>query len=210
MKTTFGALILFVLFCSVECDPRVTFTEPQPAGIKDLKKIPEKITGTYLTDGGIMTITETLIEVNKELLVPFKIADLDENEILIGDSVVVEKESGNRIPVKRISGDSLHAYLNDVDTIIDLTQGDLIKKWKGRYFLNHNLGPDRWEVIEFHREKQIYYLNRVADDADTESITYMKATNDTVKNPTYVADKKKFKKFVNRIGFTNESAFTKK
>lgn len=209
MKTTFGALVLFVLFCSVECDPRVTFTEPQPAGIEPLKQIPEKITGTYLTDKGIMTISETLIEVKKVLMVPFKIADLDENEILIGDSVVVEKESGNRIPVARISGDSLHAFLTDVDTIIDLKQGDLIKNWNGRYFLNHKLGPERWEVIEFHREKQLYYLNRVADDADIESITYMKATNDTVKNPTFVADRKQFKKFVKRIGFTNESVFTK-
>lgn len=209
MKTIFGALILFVLFCSVECNPRITFSEPQPAGVDALSGIPEKLIGNYLTDHGMMTITKNHIRVNKDFIVPFKVSELDENEMLIGDTVVLEKETGNRIPVKRISSDSLEAYIADVDTIIDLTQGDQIKKWKGSYFLNHKLSPECWEVVEFHRKKDQFYLNRVADDADVESITYMKATNDSVKNPTYVANKKQFKKFLNRTGFTKESIFTK-
>ena len=205
----FWALILIGLLAA--CTPAVTFDEPQPAGSKDLTRFPKRIRGEYisLNDNSVLLVTEKLIQRIYDHDFKIKSNELDSGMILRNDTLI--NRTNNEKMVVRKEGDSLVGHIRYVDTVFSLSRDQILKKFKGYYFLNTRYFDQNWEVkkLSLHRGK----LNISSISAENELEKLVEITEspqDTIPPYKFTATKRQFKAFVKQEGFTDTETFIRK
>ncbi len=150
MKTTKPWKILFaaLILLAATCDPKVKFENPQPKGKKNLDALPADVQGKYLelADSSILTIDSKMIV--KEVL---KIARLTKQQLWAEIDTVFEIDTivpvaGNMTVEFDFYGDSVQLTTLDVDTLFNLPDGDILRKYKDIFFLNTPLKNELWKV----------------------------------------------------------------
>ncbi len=198
------------LFGLHSCEPPVTFTEPQPVGVKNLAKIPSRLQGEYvsLNDSSTLVITEKIIQRIYDVEETIHPSELDSNCIINGDTIlnVATKEKNLFTRV----GDSLKTRIHWVDTLFVLNYDNVLRKFKGYYFANIRFDEAKWEVKKLHMAKGELIFSSITSEADIKNLQEItESVQDTVPPYTFTTSKKQFKKFVKSDGFGDQERFIK-
>ena len=194
----------------VACEPPVTFTEPQPVDTDNLSKFPRRLKGVYLSlsDSSILSINDKLIQRTYNYDYKFHPNQLDSTERLSGDTLI-NLETKERKLIKR-DGDSLKIHIHSVDTLFQMDYDNVVRKFKGYYFLNTRYDKTRWKVEKMNLSKGQLILSSISTKEDIENLKEInETTQDTVTNYNFTATKKEFKKFVKNDGFSASETFVK-
>jgi hypothetical protein len=210
MKLNFLFLFLFIAFCLQSCDQQAIteslFKEPQPKDVKPLRCFPKRICGTYQSKDGVfqLLIYADYIIKKCSYQLKFKKDEMDSSMTLISDTLLSFSEN-NKIRITIIN-DSIVSNISFSDTIFAFTQNDILKKYKGSFFMNFNEGPDEWLVkkLSVHNGMAIISVIDSMGLASLKEITETK--NDTLSQP-FKPTKKQFKKLLYQDGFNNNDTF---
>lgn len=143
-KTVVFILLVFLLGCG----PYIWFKVPQPQGRENLTAFPAELQGKYssVVDTVIIHIEkDKIIREYRENLLMTKVEFREET----GDSIAEDTAftfSGNwQISVKSF-GDSVHIFSKKDDELFYISQRQLLREYKGYYFLNYQDTNNFWKV----------------------------------------------------------------
>lgn len=201
---------IIILTSLVACEPPVTFTEPQPVDTDNLSKFPRRLKGVYLSlsDSSILSINDKVIQRTYDFDYKIHPNQLDSTARLSGDTLI-NLETKERELLKR-DGDSLNIHIHSVDTLFQMDYDNVVRKFKGYYFLNTRYDKTRWEVEKMNLSKGQLILSSISTKEDIENLKEITETpQDTVTNYNFTATKKEFKKFAKNDGFSDSETFVK-
>jgi len=209
MRKIIQVTILLTLILG--CGQGVTFDEPQPVETKSLSSFPNKIRGNYLSSDQplILTISEKMIfktfdydiKVHKDSL------DLDTSYYLKADTII-DKHSGEKMKVNLL-GDTLIVHVHDIDTSFAISDTNVLKKFKGYYFLNIRQDNNTWSVQKLSLTRGALTFGNISAITD---INHLKEFTETTADTTsynFKLTKKQFKSFIKEDGFADEETFTR-
>lgn len=205
------AVSLIVLSINViSCKPSVTFEEPQPKNEKNLSSFPKKLQGDYLSlsDSSKITIEAKTILRIYDFNQTFHPNQLDNTMRISGDTLI-DIDTNERTVLKR-NGDSLISHFHSVDTLFQISEEAILKKFRGYYFLNFSYHEDGWEVKKLQYKKEKLTISSISQKEDIENLkSIMESDQDTVIPYKFKASKRQFKEFVKNDGFTDSEIFVR-
>ena len=118
--------------------------------------------------------------------------------------------SGRYIPKK---GDTIIAYYFYSDTIFRISEKNILKSFKRKYYLNMYRNSSEWEVKQLFLDNDTLWINAIAVD-DKKLLEHLPTfkEKDTKFVSKYRIDptKRQFKKFVKQGGFMDKEKYIKK
>ncbi len=136
--------IVIICFMLVACVNDVKFESPQPEGMSDEVLMPESGWGIYrsISDSSYLFVSpEELVRFNyKSFTTPR--TTLDSAYHINGDTTFYDNENHLRIEVK---GDTVFGSFHRSDTIFTISPQNVLRKYKGYYFLNKQTA-NGWDV----------------------------------------------------------------
>ena len=207
LKLISSFIILTSLFA---CEPPVTFNEPQPTESDNLSKFPNRLQGQYLSlaDNSTLSIGDKLIQRIYDYDYKVHPNQLDSSARLSGDTII-DLKTNERTLIKR-DGDSLITHIHYVDTFFQLNYDNVVRKFKGYYFLNTRYDKESWEVKKIQFAKGQIVISSISTKLDLENLKEITETSqDTVAPYKFTATKKQFKKFIRNDGFSDSETFVR-
>jgi len=208
LKLISSFIILTSLFA---CEPPVTFNEPQPTESDNLSKFPNRLQGQYLSiaDNSTLSIGDKLIQRIYDYDYKVHPNQLDSSARLSGDTII-DLKTNERTLIKR-DGDSLITHIHFVDTLFQLNYDNVVRKFKGYYFLNTRYDKESWVVKKIQFAKGQIVISSISTKLDLENLKEITETpQDTVRPYKFTATKKQFKKFIRNDGFSDSETFVRK
>lgn len=191
-----------------------TFKDPLPPGEKDLGAVPKLLQGKYLnlSDSSILLVTEKLIQRDYDLDLTIHPNQLDSTILLMNDSLFIKRDGkvGLQYPVVRL-GDSLMFTFRHSDTLFQLGDKGILRKYKGYYFLNTFSDVDMgWAVKKVMFQKGKLTVSSISAQEDLETLKEITESKDSIDpNAQLSLTKKQFKEFIFKEGFSSEEVFKK-
>jgi hypothetical protein len=206
--------IVFTLYCFTVLGCRapietVIFSEPQPADKKALPSFPERLQGKYISNDETRTLFisgQRIVQISDYESGVAK-TDLDTSYYLSGDTLI-NKRSSEREKIT-LRNDTIFTHYHDVDTLNDLTKGDVLKKFKGYYFLNQGDKENGWVV-----QRLALSDGKLTSAYISDSMAFNKLKElaekplDTV-SKHYTITRDKFKVLLKSNGFNDYDTFTR-
>lgn len=209
MKKLTSATIIFCTFLFNSCEPVATFDKPQPEIVKSLTSFPERLQGKYLAadQASIVTISDKLItrhydfdfkEHKDSIRSPYKIVDDTLVNLTYGTKEIVTFEC-----------DTVIQHANWKDTLFNISTENVLKKFKGYFFLNTRFSDHAWEVKKVSLKKGMLTFGSISDIDDLQKLKGITETNsDTISQP-FTLPRRQFKKFVKQNGFSKQETFSR-
>ena len=204
-------ITIFIIFTSlVACAPAVTFNEPQPTDIDNLAEFPNRLHGQYLSSADSSALIIDVKTVQRIYDFDYKIhsSQIDSNSRLSGDTII-NLTTNTREGVKR-EGDSLVTHIHYIDTLFLMDYDNVVRKFKGYYFLNNRYDKESWEVKKIELSKGQLVVSSISTKQDIENLmTITESTQDTVAPYKFATTKKQFKEFIKNDGFSDSETFVR-
>jgi hypothetical protein len=204
-------ITIFIFLTSLfACEPPVTFNEPQPTNVDNLSKFPNRLQGKYLnlTDNSTLLVGEKLIQRIYDYDYKIHLNQLDSAEQLSGDTIINVKTNEKTIIMK--DGDSLISHIHFVDTIFQLDYDNVVRRFKGYYFLNKRYDKTSWVVKKIQLTKGQLTISGISTKLDIENLKEITETSaDTIPPYKFSATKKQFKQFIKSDGFSDNETFVR-
>jgi len=202
----FVVLVLTGLYFQ-SCAPPVQFSEPQPAGEKNLESFPEKIRGNYLNqaDSSVLSVMEKIIVRHYVSHLQEPRQDLDTLFRLVDDSILLNRETNEQTKVRVINDTIIGVLLID-DTIFNISEDNVLRKFKGSYFLN-TAYSNSWEVQMLDLHKGKLTIGQIPSKEGMEKLKAItpSAVDSASGNVQITSDQ--FKEFVKGGGFYNREEY---
>ena len=206
-------ITLFSLILIVACNNanRVTFTTPQPIGAKDLKEIPKRLQGEFVSEDKSHTLIITSNAITKifdgDIILTTN--ELYSEIMIIGDTLTV-KSDGSKFKIKK-HGDSIIYHQHFEDTLFSLNGINILRKFKGFYFVNIMVeSNEMWEVSQIGISKGILTISAVDSIENINRLIEVKENNqDTIVNRNISANRRQFKHIVKENGFSETTKYFK-
>jgi len=213
------AFTTIILLGGCKPKPSVLFLVPQPENEKDQIRFKNKFIGTYLSksDSSILYITSGMIIREQNMRFGESLKHMDSGYVIKNDSLFGDLFPGG-VPIK-IENDCFYVHSIFRDTIFNISGNNILRFYKGNYFLNYRYNKDNWEV------KTLEFINRhriLISDIKTPEIDKLKNATEVKSYPengsdsntaiiTYIAKptKKELKKFMKSGGFSGSEEFVK-
>ena len=215
MKHFFTFFLPAIIFISCGEDSKVIFTEPQPDNSRDLHEIPKRFRGTYLSllDSSFLTITSNEMIRSYDFWMEGKLSEMDSNYVLVGDSLLVNKNERDTMPVT-LSDSLVRFHFFMADTFFSMGNAPKwlhLRKMKGYLFLNNWCGDSCWTVQKMALKRGNLSIGSMKLPEDIEKLDAITETNEdtaaVIRN--YQPKRKEFRKFVRQSGFSEEEQFVK-
>ena len=118
-------------------DNTVYFDQPQPEGLSDLKQLPIRYRGQYMDqDSTLLTITETLVIMKTNYEIVIKKSEIDSSkEFKFENNKLINILTNSQV-VYRIKNDTFYIKENNIDTLFNLSNTNIARKYKGYLILN--------------------------------------------------------------------------
>jgi len=193
----------------IACQPPVTFDKPQPADIPPAGRFPARYQGKYqsMADNSILEINPNSIIRNSCYEEKIHLSQLDSSMQLIGDTLFdLVSSRGSAV---QIEGDSIVRNITEIDTLFKIDALNVLKKYKGYYFINIFTMPANWQVqkLGFSRGKlTMSSINTTEDIEQLKALT--ESTQDSIPY-VFSPTQKQFKKFVKDDGFRDAETFSR-
>jgi hypothetical protein len=205
MRITIIFLATLVL---ASCGDPVRFEEPQPAGQSNEKRIPKRLIGQYLS----LDDSAKLI-ISNGLIIKYSVTDFSDKmdtvdmQNIKGDTTYSGTEDKLKFDVQ-VKGDSTFQRWSYYDTIFDAAKGDVLRKYKGHYFLNKQISADSWRVTTLARIDNGVTLGTVSTKEDIDKLRELTETKpDSILS--FRPTKKELKKFIKENGFSDRDTYIK-
>ncbi|WP_156180654.1 class I SAM-dependent methyltransferase [Rufibacter radiotolerans] len=208
------AIFLWLGFTACSSEPALQFENPQPLNAPELQEFPAALQGEYQDpkDSTILLVTATAVIQKVRFEVPTSIQEMDKDSIpyQVKNDTFYSSDSPEGLPVLRSTPDSLFLLVTLTDTLFVQNAAHRLRKWKGAYFMNQQLAPNRWKVLclkPVGRKKiQLLYLNDSVDLVKMQEIlTLRKEEKIYLANPS----QKELRKFLRQGGFRKRETFTR-
>ncbi|HMT72143.1 MAG TPA: hypothetical protein PKD16_18380 [Saprospiraceae bacterium] len=214
MKSKIVILISIIVIFLLGCEEKslVSFNEPQPKGINNLNEFPKKLIGEYydFDTKTNLIISKTFIEKKQLLKDTLKVSELDSNEVVKND-YIINLKTNEKIKIIKINDTTFVTNYDFTRRIFSFDDGDLIRKYKGYYFLNLKSSSTDWEVKKLFLKKGVLSINEIQTETEIEVLkNILDSKSDTIRpfgaNPT----KRQFKEFLKNNGFSSGELYLKK
>ena len=135
-------------------------------------------------------------------------SELDSNSRLSGDTII-NLTTNTREVVKR-DGDSLVTHIHRIDTLFLMDYDNVVRKFKGYYFLNTRYDEEGWVVKKIKLSKGQLVVSYISTEQDINNLKKItESTQDTVAPYKFKPTKKEFKEFIKNEGFSDSETFIK-
>lgn len=208
MKRLKLILILIILTSLYSCEPPVTFSEPQPTDTDNLSKFPKRLLGQYisLADNSMLSISDKLIQRIYDYDYKVHPNQLDSTSRLSGDTIY-DLNTNEKFLIKR-DGDSLIAHVHSIDTLFLIDYDNVVRKFKGYYFLNYRYDKMSWIVKKIQLTKGQLVISGVSTKQDIDNLKQItENVTDTIPPYKFTVTKKQFKEFIKNGGFSDSETF---
>lgn len=209
MKKQFGFMIVITLIILSACQPPVVFDKPQPEDVAALGGFPRRIQGKFLSaeDNSVLEINSKTIIRTYDFDLKVHVSQLDSNHQLIGDTLF--DLTNNEGSVVRIEGDSVVQHVYEQDTLFAIDFLNVLKKFKGYYFINIFALPDKWQVMKLEFSHGTLALSSINRKEDIEQLKVLTETTQDTTPYVFSPSRKQFRNFVRNQGFRDTEKFTK-
>lgn len=188
--------------------PAVVFSQPQPSEGKNLSEFPRRLKGDYrgMAEGNLLQITDKFIISTAVWNNRMRISDLDSNAQLKGDTITNLK-TGEKIKVE-VKGDSLFHTMTFIDTLFRLNYDNVLRKFRGHFFLNTRYEGESWEVKKLSPEGNRLIIGSIRSAEDIQTLeTISEAPADTILPRKFNLSQKQFRKYLGKEGFRDQSVY---
>ncbi|MES2616709.1 MAG: hypothetical protein V4613_02460 [Bacteroidota bacterium] len=202
--------VVVFLISLMACQPPVTFNEPQPANTDNLSEFPKRLQGHYLSllDNSTLTIDNNIIQKIYDYDYTLHPNQLDSNSRISGDTLI-DVRINEKTPIKRV-GDSLVAHIHYIETLFEMNDDNVVRKFKGYYFLNNRYNVESWQVKKMELSKGQLTISSIAVPTDIDNLKEITETpHDTVSQYQFTPTKKQFKAFIKNGGFSDNETFVR-
>ncbi len=161
-----------------------------------------------MAEGNRLQITEKFIISTAVWHNRIRISDLDSNLRLIGDTITnIKTGEKHRVEVK---GDSIYHSLTFIDTLFRLNYDNVLRKFRGHYFLNTRYEGESWEVKKLSPEGNRLIIGSIRSAEDIQTLqTISETPADTIVPKKFNLSQKQFRKYLGREGFREQSIYTR-
>jgi len=208
LKLLCSSSILAVLLLSA-CQPPVTFTEPQPKDGAALSGFPQRIQGKYMRteDSTFLRISANSMIRIYDFNEKIHLNDLDSTEQIIGDSLYdLNTNTGKLI---QFEGDSIVMHEHEIDTLFIISKLNVLKKYKGYYFVNIYNQDKNWEVKKLGFSHSKLFLSSINSKQELEQLKAMTISTQDTMPYVFSLTRRQFKKFVRDEGFRHTEEYLK-
>lgn len=200
----FVAAIVIAALTFYSCEPAATFDKPQPDDVKSLTSFPDRLQGNYLSadHASVVTISDKLITRHYDFDYKEHKDSLGSSYKLIGDTLIsVTDGTKEKVLLK---GDTVMQHADWIDTLFNISADNVLKKFKGYYFLNNQYHDYAWEVKKLSLKKGMLTLGSISDQDDIRKLKEItESTNDTA-STHFTLTRRQFKNFVRQDGFDKQ------
>lgn len=210
LQQTMKLSTLIILTSLIACKPPVIFDEPQPTDTDNLSKFPTRLQGQYssIADNSTLSIGDKLIQRIYDYDYKIHPNLLDSTSILSGDTIIDLKTMEKTI-IKH-EGDSLLTHVHYIDTLFQMNYDNVVRRFKGYYFLNTRYDKTSWEVKKIHLSKGQLIISSISTKLDIDNLKEISETPiDTVPPFKFTTTKKQFKEFIKNDGFRDSETFVR-
>ena len=199
-------IVIFVLLLD-SCEPAATFDKPQPDNAKPLTSFSERLQGKYLSadQASIVTITDKLLTRHYDFDVKEHKDSMGASYKLVGDTLI-DVAGGTKEKVI-VEGDTIIQHANWTDTLFNISADNVLKKFKGYYFLNNRYKDSSWEVKKLSLKKGVLTVGSVSDNDDIQKLKEITETTADTTSTNFTLSRKQFKRFVKQDGFSKQETF---
>ncbi len=223
MKNLIYILLSSILLISCGDSVIVRFKTPQPVGVKPADTFNRKVRGTYIhcsDKGDKLMISHTSI-LNQRVF-EFR---THRNDLEIDSTVSVNRYNNqdlegyfnnNGFSIE-FHGDTLKAFASYVDTIFQVSEEQVLKKFKGSYFLNTKVGESKWEVNRLDINKKQLVIGEITPSDTLLRFDFVEKNEEKnelnkIKKTEYsiTPTKKEFKRLIKSNTFNQSKCYRKK
>jgi hypothetical protein len=180
-RKTFVFILLIFL---IGCGPYIYFKSPQPDRKKNLASFPKSLIGTYisLNDSSLLIIDAKKI-VKKRFENMFMSIESFKEET--GDTIMKDTSfifTDNWLIKMKVVGDSVYVNSSREEDLFTISDDQLLRKFKGYYFLNFKDTNDLWRVELIKITKDTLEFGSILTKEDIErikGITSVESKTDT-------------------------------
>jgi hypothetical protein len=163
-------ILMFILSCLIitACSPTILFNSPQPANKRDLVQFPPRYLGEYIkTEDSSFTVLEKYLvkeQYFSDIKAPRSEIDTSKKFILRDDMVYIP-ETGEEVPVI-FKNDSVFGKYITYDTIFHISDENILRKFKGYYFMNIRNDEEEWAVykLKFSKDGKVSFCGISEED----------------------------------------------
>ena len=217
-------ILVLALFTSCSGDSKyVRFETTQPDGVKESKSFNRKVKGEYVNcsdSGDILIISNNLILNARTFKLKSHRKDLKLDSVNTIDRNVNDeltklyKSEGYDID---IIGDTISTSRLDIDTVFHISESEVLKKFKGSYFLNFKEDESFWNVGRLSLNKDTLRFGLVAPsdtllrfDFVVKKVEFDESDSTTTTEYTINPSKKEFKQLIKPNSFEVSACYCKK
>ena len=219
-----AALPILLIFLMISCGDYeyVQFETAQPSGVKASNAFSKKVRGTYIhctyPEDKLVIADRLILEVNTHL---YKV-HRDSIEL---DSAFAVKVNNDRDLIQALNNEGYKATMHQdtimlmktiTDTVFQISENEILKKFKKSYFLNRQLNDKYWRVLKLNLHKDTLLIGEIypsdtllrfdfAVKAEEDSTSNVSKTGTYTLNPT----KKEFKQLVKTNAFEKCNCYIK-
>jgi hypothetical protein len=194
----------------IGCTENITFTEPQPTKGKLLKFFPEKICGIFWNEdlGSILLINRNCMISTTDYIYRMHKTEVDSLHLTIETNETVSTENGESYRYE-VTGDSIYLHVHFSDTVFCFSNKEILKKYKGHYFLNKQIDTLSWEVTLFKIQNGELAFSEIETQKEIELLREITETKEDTMSRIFTPTQRQFKKFLSSGGFTKETDYLK-
>ena len=168
MKKAYYCIIAF-LICLLACEEsHLRFEDAQPKSVKALQVFPKKLQGIYyacndsnkqliIQEQLLYTVASYPIKFLRDSLVLDSgvMLNVNDDEALIAEFA----KEGLEVSIKN---DTIFSKITSVDTLFQLAQTGVLKKFKDNYFLNQKQQDNYWKVRRLSTENNFLFMGIIS------------------------------------------------
>ena len=167
MKKTLYILLL-IFFVSCGDYEYVRFETAQPNGVKESESFSRKVKGEYIN----CTNSDDKLIISDKLILnsrTFKFKS-HRNDLEFDSTITVNRNIDDELRKLFISegyeieinGDTINASQIDIDTVFQISENQVLKKFKGSYFLNFKNDESFWNVSRLNLNKDTLLIGQIS------------------------------------------------
>jgi len=190
-KTSFISLIILLLAFS-SCIQELNFEEPQPTENKNETKFKNKFRGEYLCieDSSILVIDKNKITQNWDIETKLTKTQIDTiSELELKDGLLYIEN--NELPLNvDFLGDTAVVSYKYKEIIFNISDEELLRYFKGIYFLNYKQSENSWNVktLSFNKDGFLTINKIYANEDEIKKIKDLTNIEETIDDEGTIID----------------------
>ncbi|MCC6582752.1 MAG: hypothetical protein IT271_03530 [Chitinophagales bacterium] len=181
-------LILFLISCK-QRESAILFDEPQPSGVRNLNTFPKSYQGIYIDkDSSFLRITPNYLISEDFFLIQIHKSELDSlrDQIIYKNGKIIYPALEDTFIAKEFK-DSIYWKEVIIDTIIRISEDNIVRKYKGYVVLNSKVDSSSYAVSLLKLEKRKLSIKQIDSKEDLVNLKPTEVTTisqDSIKNDT--------------------------